>query len=243
MWGGISGIGLAAGPVMGGVAVDLVGWRAIFVVNVPVGALAGWLTRTAVAEIPPRPRSALDLPGQLLAVLALIGLSAGFIQAGARGWADPGTVSILAAALAGAGFLVVERRFASPMLPPGLFGWVAFTAASGVGLLCNFCLYGRCSSLPCSCSRARGLSALAAGLSLLPLPVMVGLNAFGFCSLAMPAMTAVAMHAVPSGQAGVASGVLNAARQTGGALGVALLGSLLGGPGPITSRYTPRSPQ
>ncbi len=196
----------------------------------------------------------------------MTGLSAGFIQAGARGWGDPGTVSILAAALlAGAGFVVVERRSASPMLPPGLFASVAFTAASGVGLLFNFCLYGTLFILALFLQQSRGLSALAAGLSLLPLTVVVGLNAFGsgrltarlgprapmlagtitgaasavmlsflradgpsalllagsvvfgFCCLAMPTMTAVAMHAVASDQAGVASGVLNAARQTGGA--------------------------
>lgn len=165
------------------------------------------------------------------------------------------------------------------MLPTTLFGSVAFTAASGVGSLFNFCLYGTLFVLALFLQQSRGLSALATGLSLLPLTLAVGVNAFGsgrltarvgprapmlvgtaagavgalvlsflsaesplallvtgsvafgFCSLAMPAMTAVAMRAVAPAQAGVASAVLNAARQTGGALGVALLGSLLGGPG------------
>ncbi len=57
VWGGMSGIGLAAGPVPGGIAVDAVGWRAIFLVNVPVGLFAGWLTRTVVRETPARPLS------------------------------------------------------------------------------------------------------------------------------------------------------------------------------------------
>lgn len=279
-WGGMSGIGLAAGPVIGGLAVELVSWRLIFLVNLPVGALAGWVTRISVVETPRRPRPALDVTGQLLVIVALTALSAGFIQAGARGWSDPATVAILVAAvLAGAGFVVVERRSASPMLPPELFRSLTFTAASAVGLLFNFCLYGTLFVLGLYLQQSRGLSTLATGLSLVPLTVVVGLNAFGsgrltaylgprvpmlagtlagatgaamlsflgtdsavrlllvgsvvfgFCSLAMPAMTAVAMNSVPSEQSGVASGVLNAGRQTGGALGVALLGSLLGGPG------------
>jgi DHA2 family methylenomycin A resistance protein-like MFS transporter len=61
-----------------------------------------------------------------------------------------------------------------------------------------------------------------------------GSSMLGLVALAMPAMTAVAMHALPAGQAGLASGVLNAARQAGGAMGIALLGSLLGGSRTLT---------
>lgn len=276
VWGGMSGIGLAAGPVLGGLAVAALGWEAIFLVNVPVGIVAMALTRWTVSETPRRAASRFDLAGQVLGALALGGLSAGLIQAGQLGWSEPVVVALLVLGLAAAvGFAAVERAVAAPMLPLAVFGNRAFSAAAGVGLLFNFCLYGALFCLPLYLQQVRGESALAAGLTLLPMTAAVGLNAFlggratgrlgprtpmvagaiagalgaavlaltgpatpwaqvvagsvlfGVVSLAMPSMTSVAMHALPSSRAGMASGVLNAARQTGSALGFALLGSLL----------------
>src|SRR5712691_6265790 len=66
VWGAVSGVGLASGPVIGGILVASVGWRAIFFVNVPVGLAAGWLLMLHAYETPRR-RRALDLPGEVLA--------------------------------------------------------------------------------------------------------------------------------------------------------------------------------
>ncbi|AHH99281.1 MFS transporter [Kutzneria viridogrisea] len=278
IWGGMSGLGLAAGPVLGGFAVDLVGWRTIFLVNLPVTVLAVLLTRWTVAEAPRQRQVGVDLAGQLLSVAALGCLAAGMIEAGQRGWTSPVVLGLLAVGVCAAiGFVLVEANASAPMLPLGVFRNRAFSAASAIGFLFNFCLYGTLFVLSLYLQQSLHLVPWAAGLALLPLTLAVGTNAFlagrvvarlgtrapmvaggiagalgsavlatldvhgplavllvgsvlfGCCSLAMPAMTATAMSSLGPAQAGLGSGVLNAARQTGGALGVALLGSLLGG--------------
>ena len=81
LWGGASGIGLAAGPVLGGILTAGFGWRAIFLVNVPIAAAAAELLRRHVKETP-RHRHPLDLPGQIIATAGLATLTGGFIVAG-----------------------------------------------------------------------------------------------------------------------------------------------------------------
>jgi DHA2 family methylenomycin A resistance protein-like MFS transporter len=101
LWGGASGIGLAAGPVLGGILTAALGWRAIFLVNLPIAAAAGELLRRHVGETP-RHRHPLDLPGQILATAGLAALTGGFIIAGSRGWDGRLTLALLAAGIASA---------------------------------------------------------------------------------------------------------------------------------------------
>jgi DHA2 family methylenomycin A resistance protein-like MFS transporter len=93
-WGGISSIGMAGGPVLGGALVDTVGWRTIFLVKPAGGADRGGgdvvLCRRDLAPPPP-----FDLPGQVLVVTALGGLSGGFIAAGSAGWDAAQTIGLL----------------------------------------------------------------------------------------------------------------------------------------------------
>ena len=87
-WGGAAGVGAAFGPIIGGVLVGLLSWRAVFVVNLPVGgvALAGARHLRAGGE---RSDGALDPAGQLLGVLALTLVTAGLIEGGLGGWSSP----------------------------------------------------------------------------------------------------------------------------------------------------------
>ena len=274
LWGGASGIGLAAGPVLGGVLTAAFGWRAIFLVNLPIAAAAAELLRRHVQETP-RHRHPLDLPGQTLATLGLAALTGGFIIAGSHGWAGRLTVALLAVGIASAaGFALVERAVEHPMVDPTLFLEHTFSIAIALGVIFNFCLYGSIFCLAIDLHRAYGLDALETGLALLPMTVVTGAMAFlsgrlvsrigewtaivvgltagaagalliavaagggvtwlvvsslpvGVTAVAMPAMTAVAMSHAPRDRIGLASGVFNASRQTGGALGVAVLGTLL----------------
>jgi MFS transporter, DHA2 family, methylenomycin A resistance protein len=274
VWGGTSGIGLAAGPILGGILTAAVGWRAIFLVNLPIAAVAGDLLRRHVAETP-RQRHPLDLPGQALVTAGLTALTGGIIIAGSRGWAGGLTPALLAVGTAGVGaFAVVERAVDHPMVDPALFRERAFSIAVAIGVIFNFCLYGSIFCLAIDLHRAHGLDALQTGLALLPMTIVTGGMAFlsgrlvarvgewktivvgltagaagallislaatggltvlivsslpvGATALAMPAMTAVAMRHAPRHRIGLASGVFNASRQTGGALGVAVLGALL----------------
>ena len=281
VWGAMGSLGVALGPVVGGALIALAGWRAIFLVNIPVCVLAGWLLLRYVPESPRDPARRTDVPGLLLGVAALAALTAGFIEAGQEGWLAPLPVALGAVAVAaGVFFLMAERRQASPMLPLGLFRSRAFSAGTAVGVLFNLSLYGSLLCISLFLQQSQHESAFATGLLILPMSVAVGAGSFasgrltarfgprvpmiaglalaaagaaviatvgaatplavllagsvilGLCSLAMPAMTSVVVGAAGRQQVGVASGVLNAARQAGGALGVALLGALLTGTSP-----------
>jgi DHA2 family methylenomycin A resistance protein-like MFS transporter len=280
-WAGISSVGIAIGPILGGVLTDTVGWRAIFLVNLPVAALAAVGILAYVAETERR-RHPLDPPGQLLVVTALAAVSGGFILAGELGWAAAGTLVLLAVgALAAVGFWRVERRVALPMLPPGLFRSRRFSLVVGIAAMFNFCLYGTLFCFTLYVHERLGLSPLDTGFALVPLALLMTTCAFsssrfitrvgewrsmvaglscgalsavllatvggtssaaailaslplGAVSLCMPAMTALAMAEAPPDRIGLASGVQNAARQAGGALGVALLGTLLTATGALS---------
>jgi MFS transporter, DHA2 family, methylenomycin A resistance protein len=278
VWGGMGSLGVALGPVIGGALVALASWRLIFVINVPVCALTIVLLRAYVPESPLNPSRRVDLWGLVLGVGALAGITAGFITAGQQGWLAPAPDALL---VAGAGFGVLftmaEHRQAAPMLPLRIFRSPNLSAATGVGVLFNLCIYGTLICLSLFLQQARHESALSTGLLILPMSVAVGVGStasgpltarvgprppmitgfalaaagaallactgagtplglivagsvlLGMCSLAMPAMTAVVVGSVGAERAGLASGILNAARQSGGALGVALLGALLAG--------------
>lgn len=279
-WGGISSVGMAGGPVLGGVLVDSVGWRTIFLVNLPIAVAAAVTMRAYVAETP-RHRHPFDLPGQVLVVGALGGLSGGFIAAGSAGWDAPETIGLLAMGLlAGIAFWRVERAVPLPMIPPAIFRNRQFSIAVAIAGIFNFGLYGTLFCLSLTYHEKLGLSPLATGLALLPLllvtmaialtsahligrlgewrSVIIGFSGgatgaallaavggdstlvtmactapFGIVALAMQAMTALAMEGAPAERIGLASGIQNAARQGGGALGVALLGTLLSSTGTL----------
>jgi MFS transporter, DHA2 family, methylenomycin A resistance protein len=276
VWGGISGIGMAAGPVLGGVLVALVGWRAIFLVNVPVCVVAIVMIGRWAAESPARRSGPLDLSGLVLGTLALAALAGGLIEAGHRGWTHPLPLTLMiGGALLFPIFVLVERHAPEPMVPLGIFASRRLSAGTGVGFLFNFCLYGVLLCVSLFLQGPLGQSPFAAGMQILPLtvaiaigaatsgrltgrfgarvPMLIGFGAgatgaallflagpsgppelvvagavvLGFCSFAMPAMTSVVMSDVAAHRAGLGSGVLNTARQAGGALGAAVLGSLL----------------
>ncbi|MEU2688249.1 MFS transporter [Streptomyces hygroscopicus] len=175
VWGGIAGVAAAAGPVLGGVLVWGVGWRTVFLVNVPLGALAVWLTVRRVPAAPPRgERPPLDLAAQLTGAVAVAALTAGLNEAGGRGWADPLVLGCLVAApLAGALFLWLERRAAAPALPPRLLTGFRFPAALAVGVLLNLGFYGLLFLTTLYFQRHRGWDPLATGLALLPMGALV----------------------------------------------------------------------
>jgi len=278
VWGGMGSLGVALGPVIGGGIVALASWRLIFVINVPVCAATIVLLRRYVPESPVNTSRRTDLWGLMLGVGALAGLTAGFITAGQQGWLAPVPDAMLAAGAGiGVAFTVAEHRQAARMLPLRVFRSRNLTAATGVGVLFNLCIYGALICLSLFLQEARHESALSTGLLILPMSVAVGVGStasgpltarlgpkppmitgfvlatagavllaaagagtslalivagsvlLGMCSLAMPAMTAVVVGSVGRERAGLASGILNAARQSGGALGVALLGALLAG--------------
>jgi MFS transporter, DHA2 family, methylenomycin A resistance protein len=276
LWTASGSIALAAGPIIGGLLVASAGWRSIFFVNVPLGAIGIWLTLRNVNETRPG-RSAFDLPGQVAAIAFLGTLTAAAITAGSSGWTARPVLLLSAAAIVSAvGFALLESRGENVMLPLTLFRRHSFSAPTIVGFAINFTLYGALFILGLYFQRLHGYSPLQTGVAFLPfcvalglanlaagrlttaygprVPITIGLivAALGFVALiplgantpyvvmlaglivlpigtglVVPAMTTALLAGVEKERSGIASGVLNTVRQAGGALGVALLGSLL----------------
>jgi EmrB/QacA subfamily drug resistance transporter len=172
IWSGVSGLGVALGPVVGGAVVEGLSWQWIFWLNVPVGlALAPVAAR--VLRESHGPASRLDLPGVALASAGLLGVVFGIVRAGALGW-DSATVigSIAAGLVVLAAFVAWELRTSAPMLPMRFFRSRAFTATNGVSLAMFFGVFGSIFLLAQFFQTAQGYSPLEAGIRTLPWTAM-----------------------------------------------------------------------
>ena len=257
----------------------MVGWRSIFLINLPVGLAGMWLAWRYASETTRSSTRTLDIPGQIVAVLALGCLAAAMIEGGQRGWLDPWVVAGFAAFVGLAAlFLTIELRSKGPTLPLSLFRNPAFTATSLTGLLVNVGCYGLIFVFSLYFQRVNHLSPLWTGMAFAPMMAAVvvtnlaaarvtaaisarltiatgaavmaascigllvmqqGSSYASLCSqliamgaglgLLVPPLTSTLLGSVAKKYSGIASGVLNAMRQTGSVLGVALFGSLLGG--------------
>ncbi|MFC8719099.1 MFS transporter [Kitasatospora sp. NPDC057198] len=177
-WAAITGAALAAGPVVGGVLTDTVGWRAIFLINVPL-ALAGLLLTAKLApETERKQRGGLDLTGQLSAVLALAALVYALIQGPDLGWSNNRVLAALAlTVLAAAAFVLAEARAGdAAMVPLRMFRSPGFSPAVVAGLLANFGLSGLLFVLSLFFQDGRGYSPVVAGLVFLPLTLPTAFN-------------------------------------------------------------------
>src|SRR6185437_14442557 len=143
IWAAGASLALTAGPLVGGGLIALVGWRSIFLVNLPIGLAGLWLSWRYSSETTRSPQREIDLPGQLAAIAALGCLAGAIIEGGSLGWSNPFVIAGFVAALVLAIlFVLQERRASQPMLPLSLFGQRMFALTSMVGLLVNVAFYG-----------------------------------------------------------------------------------------------------
>ena len=168
IWSGISGLGVALGPVIGGAVVNGISWHWIFWLNVPIGLVVAPLARLRLVESH-GPASRVDLPGLALVSTGLFGIVFGLVRANALGWTSVTVVS----ALAGGAVLVAlfgwwETRVAAPMLPLRFFRSRAFSATNAVSLAMYFGMFGSIFLLAQFFQVAQHLSPLQAGLRTLP---------------------------------------------------------------------------
>ncbi|WP_027801879.1 MFS transporter [Paraburkholderia dilworthii] len=280
IWAGLGGAAMACGPLVGGMLIALIGWRSIFLVNVPVCIIGIALclrvrADTAGAELANCRR--FDIAGQFAGIAALALLNIAVIDAPHYGWTSAAIIGCLGAALVVAAlFIAIEARHAQPMMPLDLFSNAVFSGAACVSMVSAFTFYGLIFSLSLLLQRQLGYTPLVAGIAFLPLTIVVPVGSFlskraagrigtkwlvvsacllsasgylglmalgpaapyallalplpaiGFAaSLITPVTTAAMMASVERNQAGIAAGVLNAARQTGAALGVASSGAFI----------------
>jgi EmrB/QacA subfamily drug resistance transporter len=168
LWGGISGLAVAAGPVVGGAVIDGIDWHWIFWLNVPIGLVLIPLSATRLTEsFGPRPR--LDPVGLLLAGSGFLSMTWGLVRANALGWTSTEVVVTLVAGLAlVAGFVVWEKRAPNPMVPLRLFRSRGFSTANAVSFFMFAGLFGAVFLMAQFLQTGLGNSPLAAGLRLLP---------------------------------------------------------------------------
>ena len=276
IWAGISGLGLAIGPLLGGFLTQHFSWSAVFWVNVPIGILAMGVTAWAVVESRDPSARSLDLVGTVLVSASLFALTWGLIKTASHSWLGAYTLGFLAAAaVLMALFVLWESRIEDPMIPLGFFRIRAFSVSSIVVALVGVALFGVIYFLTLYFQNVRGYDPIQAGLRTLPTTMMIlfvapiggrlssrigprWLMTVGMLSasvgllglsrvhvhssynaiwpfqimmgagmaLTMPAVSATGMAAVERTKAGIASGVINASRQVGGALGIAVLGGI-----------------
>jgi EmrB/QacA subfamily drug resistance transporter len=165
--GGVTGLGVAAGPVVGGAIVQGVSWQWIFWINVPVGALVAVFAALRLRESHGG-RSQLDLVGLVLAAAGMFGLVWAAVRAPSIGWGAGETIG----ALVGGALLLVafagwERRASHPMLPMEFFTRRAFAAANVVGFLQQVSLIGSLFMITQLFQMGMGYTPLAAGVRIL----------------------------------------------------------------------------
>lgn len=174
VWASVFGLSLALGPVLGGVLVSGVGWRAIFWINVPVGIAAIVLTGLFVPESKALRARRLDPVGQFLVIVALASLTYGIIEGPRRGWHSPLILGLFI--LSAVTFFVlarVELGRREPLIDPRFFRSVPFSGASLIALMAFGSLGGFLFLNTLYLQDVRHYSALKAGLLMLPMAAML----------------------------------------------------------------------
>lgn len=277
VWAGVSGLGVAIGPLLGGYLIDHFSWGSIFTVNLPIAAvavLAGGLIVPSSKD-PSAPK--LDPLGALLSIVGLVALVYGLIEAPQAGWGSSEILIAFAVAVLTLGLFVAwELHVEEPMLDVSFFKNPRFTAASSAITLVFFAMFGFSFLFTQYFQFVLGYSAMRTGVYQLPLALTVmvtaptsariveklgskkvvaaGLTlvsvamllctqlevdsaystivwrmmllAFGM-GLTMAPATESVMGSLPLAKAGVGSAVNDTTRQIGGALGIAIIGSVL----------------
>jgi EmrB/QacA subfamily drug resistance transporter len=276
IWSGVAGVGIALGPIAGGLLVEHFHWGSVFLVNVPLCTFALVFGHFFIPPSRDPKNRRLDVAGSLLSIVALVALLFAIIQAPDHGWTSPEVLTSFAVALALFGaFAWRETHTPEPMLDIGVFRNPRFTAASAVLTLSTFALFGSMVLLLQYFQLVLDYSPLEAGFLTLPLAlgimimspyaprlvvrwgtkrvVVTGLLitavatlfyasntimstfvggcivrfAFGSgMGLTQAPATESIMGSLPRARAGVGSAINDTTRQTGGALGVAVIGSI-----------------
>ncbi|HEY0937337.1 MAG TPA: MFS transporter, partial [Trebonia sp.] len=177
VWDGVSGLSMALGPVVGGILVGSVGWRGIFWANIPVGLAAISLTALLVPDSKADHGRRADPLGQVLVIVMLASLAYAIIQGPSSGWFSPEISGFFLLSLSALGLLLwFEPRRAEPLIDFRFFKSVPFSAANATAVCAIAASAGFLFLTTLYLQDVRGFSALRAGLTLLPMPVMMAVS-------------------------------------------------------------------
>lgn len=168
IWGGVSGLGVALGPLVGGAVVEGWNWQAIFWLNVPLGFIAVPLVLLGLPNsFGARVRA--DVIGLALSGLGLLGLVFGIVRGNTAGWSSPHVlVPLIGGSVLLLAFVLWEMRSPAPLLPLRLFRDRSFTVANIVGLTFSFGIFGSVFILIQFLQVVQGYSPLEAGVLTMP---------------------------------------------------------------------------
>ncbi len=176
MWGAMGALGASSGALLGGILTQALGWPAIFLINVPLGAIVIWLAVRAIpATSAASGRRHFDFSGATLITGSLLALTYGIVRTNAAGWGSAEVIVPLAAGLALlAGFIVVEARLSpAPLVPLSIFRLGNLRAANLVVLLLYAGLFPQWFFLTLYLQQVLHYSAIAAGLGFLPMTLSI----------------------------------------------------------------------
>ncbi|MFJ9028636.1 MFS transporter [Streptomyces sp. NPDC102274] len=168
-WSAVGAGGGAAGGLVGGALTDLLSWRWVLLINVPVGVLvlvgaAVWLTESRTERV-----RRLDLPGAVLVTAGLATVAYGIVQTEEQGWGASATLlPLLGGALLLGAFVAVEARAKAPLMPLGLFRVRAVSAANAAMFVCGAASFAMWFFMTVYAQNVLGYSPLDAGLALIP---------------------------------------------------------------------------
>ena len=275
-WSAVAGVGIVVGPTLGGLLLSHFWWGSVFLINVPLVALALAGVLMTVPETAESGGHRLDLPGTLLVAGALFAIVDAIIEAPGRGWISGATLAETAAGLVALGaFVWWELHIEHPLIDLRVFAVRAFSASAAAVTVIFFALFGSLFVLTQYLQLVHGYSPLAAGVRALPFAIAMGaaspvspilakrlgtrviipagmammgaglldLSTAGVHTAYLPIAIAIAimgagmglvmapasttiMTTVPAHQAGAGSAINDTIREVGGALGVAIVGSL-----------------
>ncbi|MCU4184245.1 MFS transporter [Acidiferrimicrobium sp. IK] len=178
VWGGIFGISAASGPIIGGLLIDTIGWRALFWINIPVVVVASYLAARTVPESRAAKPRRLDPPGQLITIALLSSLTFAIIEGPDHGWTSPLIAGLFAvAAVSMIALVTVERRRLEPLLEVRFFRSPPFSGAATIATLAFLILAGFLFLNTLYLQEVRGDSALMAGVSTLPATIVIAVVA------------------------------------------------------------------
>jgi MFS transporter, DHA2 family, methylenomycin A resistance protein len=170
LWASCNGLAFIIGPTLGGVLVDLSGWRSVFLLIIPVSVVALGLTVTSIPESKDPTGRRLDLPGQGFAIAALGALSLAVIEGPRWGWMSiPGVLSFVIAIASSVLFVRQQAGVKGALVPLPMFRNRVFSASLIVAGCMTFGMYAMLFLVPLYFQTVRGNSALVAGLELLPM--------------------------------------------------------------------------
>ncbi len=279
-WGAMGGLGGATGALLGGVLTELLSWRWILIVNVPIGLALAAVAVRVVADVrrDTGARRSFDLAGALTVTAGLVVLTYGIVRTAEEGWTSARTLGTLALGLALLGaFLLIEGRFArAPLVPLRTFRARSLTGANVVVFCLGASVFAMWYFVSLYLQDVLGFTPIEAGLAFLPMTgaiiltssfagrgvgrigagrmlvvgmalIAVGMALFGRVAvdgtwagdvlvpgvltaaglgLSFVPVTIAAVSGVARTEAGLASGLVNTARQVGGSLGLAVLATL-----------------